>query len=61
MKRYSSLEDVEQAVNNGVVVYYNSTLYKVKKYINHYIVFCESTSFSGGLIELYNVKDFYSL
>ncbi len=61
MKRYSSLEDVEQAVNNGVVVYHNSTLYKVKKYINHYIVFCESTSFSGGLIELYNVKDFYSL
>lgn len=61
MKRYSSLEDVEQAVNKGVVVYYNSTLYKVKKYINHYIVFCESTSFSGGLIELYNVKDFYSL
>lgn len=57
MKRYSSLEDVEQAVNNGVVVYYNSTLYKVKKYINHYIVFCESTSFSGGLIELYNVKE----
>lgn len=61
MKRYSSHEEIKQAVDNGVVVYYESELYKVKKMCGAHIVFCESSSFSGGLIELYDFNEFYSL
>ena len=64
MKKYSSYEEIEMDVDKGITVYWTNELYKVKKMCGAYIVFCESTSFSGGLISL-NGEDglscFYSL
>lgn len=64
MKRYNSIAEIKADVDKGITVYHSNSLYEVRKMNGKYIVWCPSTSFSGGVLELYQDKEwleqFYS-
>lgn len=62
MKRYSSLQEIQDDVDKGIKVYWSNIGYYVGKTKNSYIVWCEMNGTSGGILECYKdeIGNFFS-